>query len=311
LTQTLPPEGRVAAQRPGGGLIPRPRLMGIVNITPDSFSDGGQFLETDAAIAHARRLIAEGADVLDIGGESTRPGAAPVGEAEEIARVVPVIEAIRGESEVPISVDTMKPAVARAAVMAGATMWNDVTALRFATDSFATAAELGCEVVLMHMQGEPRTMQAAPLYDDVVAEVADFLAKSADVAIAAGVRRENLWLDPGVGFGKTVDHSLTLLRHLERIVALGFPVLVGVSRKSSIARIAGDKSREHQRLGGSLAAALAAARAGAAMLRVHDVAETRQALAVDAAISSPTGGGEPRSGGGGTRPSAVLEDKAS
>ncbi len=261
-----------------------PRLMGIVNVTPDSFSDGGRFFDAKAAIAHARRLIAEGADVLDIGGESTRPGAQPVGEAEEIARVVPVIEAIRRESPIPISIDTMKPAVARAAVAAGATMWNDVTALAFAPDSMATAASLGCDVVLMHMRGEPRTMQAAPRYDDVVAEVAAYLAGRADAAMAAGVAWDRIWLDPGIGFGKAAEHSLALLRNLDRIVAFGFPVLVGVSRKSAIARIAGDSSGEQQRLGGSVAAALAAADAGAAMLRVHDVAETRQALAVAAAI---------------------------
>ena len=258
--------------------------MGIVNVTPDSFSDGGAFLDPDAAQAHARRLVAEGADVLDIGGESTRPRAAPVGEAEEIARVAPVIEAIRRDGPIPISIDTMKPAVARAAVAAGATMWNDVSALRFAPDSLATAAELGCEVVLMHMQGEPRTMQAAPRYEDVVAEVAAFLAARAEAAMAAGVACERIWLDPGIGFGKTAAHSLALLRRLDQIVALGFPVLVGASRKSAIARIARDKSGEDQRLGGSIAAALAAARAGAAMLRVHDVAETRQALAIAAAI---------------------------
>jgi dihydropteroate synthase len=274
----------VAAKQPGGGLFPPPRLMGIVNVTPDSFSDGGQFFDTAAAMAHARRLIAEGADVLDIGGESPRPGAAPVGEAEEIARVVPAIEAIRGESPIPISIDTMKPAVARAAIAAGATMWNDVTALRFTPQSLATAAELGCDVVLMHMQGEPRTMQAGPRYHDVVAEVASFLAARAEAAMAAGVAQDKIWVDPGVGFGKTAGHSLALLRRLDRIVALGFPVLVGVSRKSSIARIAADNSTEAERLGGSIAAALAAARAGAAMLRVHDVAETRQALAVAAAI---------------------------
>jgi dihydropteroate synthase len=258
--------------------------MGIVNVTPDSFSDGGAFLDTEAALAHARRLIAEGADVLDVGGESTRPRAAPVDEAEELARVVPVIEGIRAESQIAISIDTMKPAVARAAIAAGATMWNDVSALRFAPDSLATAAELGCEIVLMHMQGEPRTMQAAPRYDDVVPEVAAFLANRAEAAIAAGVARERIWLDPGVGFGKRARHSLALLRGLDRIVALGFPVLIGVSRKSAIPRIARDRSSEDQRLGGSIAAALAAARAGAAMLRVHDVAETRQALAVAAAI---------------------------
>jgi dihydropteroate synthase len=284
LTQTLPPKGRGTAPGPGGGALRGPDLMGIVNVTPDSFSDGGRFLDAAAAVAHARRLIADGADVLDVGGESTRPGAAPVDEAQEIARVVPVIEAIRRESAVPISIDTMKPAVARAAIAAGAAMWNDVTALGFAPESFATAAALGCEVVLMHMQGEPRTMQAAPRYDDVVAEVTAFLSDRAEVAIDAGVAREKIWLDPGIGFGKAAEQSLALLRNLDRIVALGFPVLIGVSRKSSIARIGGDKSSEDQRLGGSIAAALAAARAGAAMIRVHDVAETRQALAVAAAI---------------------------
>jgi len=262
----------------------RPLVMGIVNVTPDSFFDGGQHLDPEAALAHARRLIDEGADILDIGGESTRPGAEPVGEDEERARVVPVIAAIRAESAIPISVDTMKPAVARAAVAAGATMWNDVTALGGSPLSLALAAELGCEVVLMHMQGEPRTMQAAPRYDDVVAEVCGFLAARAEAAMAAGVARERIWLDPGLGFGKTAEHTLTLIRRLDRIVDLGFPVLVGASRKSAIPRIAGDRSSADQRLGGSLALALAAARAGVEAVRVHDVAETVQALAVAAAI---------------------------
>jgi dihydropteroate synthase len=259
-------------------------VMGIVNVTPDSFSDGGRFIDVEAALAHARRLTAEGADILDVGGESTRPGAAPVSEAEEIARVAPVIEAIRRESDVRLSIDTMKPAVARAAVAAGATMWNDVTALAWSPDSLATAADLACEVVLMHMQGEPRTMQAAPHYADVVREVAAFLQARADAAITAGVAPGRIWLDPGLGFGKSPGHNLALLRNLDRITALGFPVLVGMSRKSAIARIAGDKSREDQRLGGSIAAALAAAQGGAAAVRAHDVAETRQALAVGAAI---------------------------
>jgi dihydropteroate synthase len=258
--------------------------MGIVNVTPDSFSDGGRFLDAEAAIAHARRLIDEGADILDIGGESTRPRAEPTAEADEIARVVPVIEAVRRESAIPISIDTMKPAVARAAVAAGATMWNDVTALGWSPDSAATAAALGCEVVLMHMQGEPRTMQARPRYDDVVAEVAGFLKARAEAAIAAGVAREKIWVDPGFGFGKTAAHNLALLRGLPQIAALGFPVVVGASRKSWIVKITRDGSTADQRLGGSIALALAAARAGAAMLRVHDVAETRQALAVAAAI---------------------------
>jgi dihydropteroate synthase len=284
MSRTLPLEGRVAAKRPGGGLSRLPLVMGIVNVTPDSFSDGGRFLDPGAAIDHARRLIAEGADILDIGGESTRPGAQPVAEADEIGRAVPVIEAIRRQSAIPISIDTMKPAVARAAVAAGATMWNDVTALTWSPDSLATAAALGCEVVLMHMQGEPRTMQAAPRYGDVVTEVSAFLAARASAAVAAGVARENIWLDPGIGFGKRAEHSLAVLRNLDRIVALGFPVLVGVSRKSWVARIAGDASREDQRLGGSIAAALAAVRAGAAAVRVHDVTETAQALAVAGAI---------------------------
>ena len=261
--------------------------MAIVNVTPDSFADGGRYLDPAAALAHARRLIAEGADILDIGGESTRPGAAPVSEADEIARIAPVVAAIRAESAIPISVDTMKPGVALAAAAVGATMWNDVTALAGSPESLAAAAELGCEVVLMHMRGEPRTMQAAPRYDDVVAEVCAFLAERAEAAMAAGVAREKIWLDPGIGFGKTPAHSLALLRNLDRIVALGFPVLLGASRKSSIRAIAGDRSEAAGRLGGSIAAALAGARAGVAGLRVHDVAETIQALAVAQAIEDP------------------------
>jgi dihydropteroate synthase len=258
--------------------------MGIVNVTPDSFSDGGRFLALDAALSHARRLIAEGADLLDIGGESTRPGAQPVDEAEETRRVVPVIEALRRETGLPISVDTMKPAVARAAMAAGAGVWNDVTALAWSPDSLATAAELGCQVVLMHMLGEPRTMQGAPSYGDVVAEVTDFLAARAEAAVATGVARAHIWLDPGIGFGKTRRHNLQLIAHLDRLVALGFPVLVGASRKSFIGKVAGDGAAEDQRLGGSLAVALAAAAAGAAAVRVHDVAATVQALAMAAAI---------------------------
>ena len=261
-----------------------PLVMGIVNVTPDSFSDGGRFLDFDAALAHARRLIADGADILDIGGESTRPGAGAVSESDEVARVVPLIAALRAESAVPISVDTMKPGVAAAAAAVGATMWNDVTALCWAPESLETAADLGCEVVLMHMQGEPRTMQVEPRYADVVAEVSAYLVARAEAAMGAGVAPDKIWLDPGIGFGKRAEHSLALLRRLDSIVALGFPVLVGASRKSSIRAIAGDRSDADQRLGGSIAVALAAARAGAAAVRVHDVAETRQALAVDAAI---------------------------
>ncbi|MBI5942600.1 MAG: dihydropteroate synthase [Caulobacterales bacterium] len=258
--------------------------MGIVNVTPDSFSDGGRFLDADAALAHARRLIADGADMLDIGGESTRPGAAPVAEADELARTIPLIATIRAESAIPISIDTLKPAVARAAVAAGATMWNDVTALRGAPDAPDVAAELGCPVVLMHMLGEPGTMQDAPRYDDVVAEVAAFLLARAEVAMAAGVARDKLWLDPGIGFGKTLDHNLALLRALPRFVALGFPILLGASRKRFIAAIDPAAGDVGDRLGGSLAVALAGATAGVAAVRVHDVRETVQALAVQAAI---------------------------
>jgi dihydropteroate synthase len=261
--------------------------MGVVNVTPDSFFDGGRHLDPAAALGHARRLIAEGADILDIGGESTRPGAAPVTEAEEIARVVPLVAAVRAESAVQISVDTMKPAVARAAVAAGATMWNDVSALRHSPDSLAAAAELGCQVVLMHMQGLPATMQAEPHYDDVVAEVAAFLAARAAAAMAAGVARGDIWLDPGVGFGKHMTrHNLPLLHGLEAIVALGFPVLLGVSRKSFIGAVGGGGRGADQRLGGSIAGALWGASAGVAAVRVHDVAETVQALRVWAAIDS-------------------------
>lgn len=258
--------------------------MGVVNTTPDSFSDGGRFLEPEAALRHARALIAQGADILDIGGESTRPGAEPVAEADEIARTVPLIAAIRAESAIPISIDTMKPAVARAAVAAGATIWNDVTALRFAADAPSVAAGLGCEVVLMHMLGEPRTMQQDPRYDDVVAEVEAFLLDRAGVAEAAGVERDKIWLDPGIGFGKTVDHNLALLAALPRLCGHGYRVLLGASRKRFIAALDPLAADAGDRLGGSLAVHLHGARAGVAAVRVHDVRETVQALAVQAAI---------------------------
>ena len=258
--------------------------MGVINVTPDSFSDGGAYCDPAAAAGWAARLVAEGADWLDVGGESTRPGAAPVSEAEELARVIPAIAAIRARCAAPISVDTMKPAVARAAVAAGATMWNDITALSGDARSLEDAAALKCDVVLMHMQGRPATMQDDPRYDDVVAEVSAFLATRASAALAAGVERRRIWLDPGLGFGKTVAHNLALLRDLDRIVALGFPVVVGGSRKGMIRAL--DPTAEHadDRLGGSLAVALAATRAGVAMVRVHDVRETVQALTVEAAI---------------------------
>lgn len=263
--------------------------MGIVNATPDSFSDGGLHLDPAAALAHARRLIAEGADILDLGAESTRPGAEPVAAETEIERLVPLIEVIRAESGVPISVDTMKPQAARAAMAAGASIWNDVTALRHAPDSLETAAELGCEVVLMHMQGEPRTMQAEPRYDDVAGEVGAFLIERAEAAMAAGVARDRIWLDPGIGFGKhMIRHNLPLLAGLRRITALGFPVLLGASRKSFIGAL-DNQAPADRRLGGSIAAALAGAAAGVAAVRVHDVFETVQALKVRAAIEGAAG----------------------
>ncbi len=275
-----------AGEGEGGdlSLVRRPRVMGIVNVTPDSFSDGGRFLATDAAVAHAERLIAEGADILDIGGESTRPGAAPVSQDEELARVIPVIEALRARHPIALSIDTRKAVVAVAAVRAGAEIWNDVTALTHGPDSLATVAALGCQVILMHMQGEPATMQTAPHYQDVVPEVTEFLASRARAAMAAGVARDRIWLDPGLGFGKTTDHNLTLLAHLDGVTALGFPVVLGASRKGFIRACDPAAQEPWQRLGGSLAAALCGARAGVEMIRVHDVAATVQALKVYEAI---------------------------
>ncbi len=266
-------------------LLP-PKVMGIVNVTPDSFSDGGRWTSTDRAVEQALRLVEQGADVLDIGGESTRPGAEPVSEAEEIDRVAPVIAAIRARWNGVVSIDTMKPAVARAAFAAGAAMWNDVTALTHAPDSAVVAAELGCDVVLMHMKGEPRTMQADPRYDDVVAEVAAYLNDRAQAAMAAGVARDRIWLDPGIGFGKTLAHNMALTAHLQALTALGFPVLYAASRKRTIQAIDATATQADDRLGGSLALALEGARRGARMVRVHDVRETVQALKVQAAVAN-------------------------
>lgn len=261
----------------------RPLVMGVINATPDSFSDGGQFLSVDAALEQARRLIAQGADILDIGGESTRPGSDPVDTGEELARVIPILEAIRRESSIAISIDTRKPEVARAAVAAGADCWNDVSALTFSPDSLATAVELDVPVVLMHAQGDPKTMQQDPQYRDVTGEVLNFLVGRIGQAIQASLKLSNIIVDPGIGFGKTLEHNLTLLRDMPRFVALGRPVLVGASRKRFIAAL--DQGAEvGDRLGGSVAAALFAAQHGAQILRVHDVAETRQALTVQAAL---------------------------
>ena len=258
--------------------------MGVINVTPDSFSDGGLVSSPQSAVGRAAAMAGESADWLDVGGESTRPGATPVAEAEELARVVPAIAAIRARCDLPISVDTMKPAVARAAVAAGATMWNDVTALDGTPESLETAAALGCDVVLMHMQGRPATMQDHPRYDDVVAEVTEFLDARAHAAIAAGVAPGRIWLDPGLGFGKTTAHNLALLRGLKQIAALGYPVMIGGSRKGMIRALDPAAAEASDRLGGSIAVALAAARAGVAMIRVHDVRETVQALTIAHAI---------------------------
>ena len=263
-----------------------PLVMGIVNVTPDSFSDGGQYDGPEAALSHARQLISDGADVLDIGGESTRPGADAVSVGQEIDRVVPVITALRKEWDGVISIDTMKPEVARAAVAAGATVWNDVTALGFSADSPAVAAELGVEIILMHMLGDPKTMQAAPSYEDVSAEVMAHLTACAEIAIEAGVSPDSIWLDPGIGFAKTTAHNLQLTADLGQICDLGYPVLYAASRKRMIAEIDPAAASANDRLGGSLALHLEAVNRGAMMVRVHDVRETVQALKVRAAICS-------------------------
>jgi dihydropteroate synthase len=260
-----------------------PVLMGIVNVTPDSFSDGGLFLDADAAVEHGRRLAEEGAAILDVGGESTRPGAEPVSEAEESERIVPVIERLAGHR---ISVDTMKSGVARAALASGATIVNDVSALRLDPGMAGVVAESGAELCVMHMLGEPRTMQEDPRYDDVVSEVKAFLEERLAFATGAGIPEERVWLDPGIGFGKTVEHNLELLRRLDEIVAIGRPVVVGTSRKSFLGRLAGGRD-ESQRLPGTIATNVLALERGATVFRVHDVAQNRDALAVAAATVRP------------------------
>jgi dihydropteroate synthase len=262
--------------------LPRPAVMGVLNVTPDSFSDGGSFLEPDAAVAHGRVLASEGADLIDVGGESTRPGSEPVSPEEELRRVIPVIEELATAVEAPISIDTRKAAVAHAALAAGATFVNDVSALRGDPDMAAVVAGSGADLCLMHMQGEPGTMQDDPRYDDVVSVVKGFLEERLAFAIGEGVTPEKIWLDPGIGFGKTLDHNLELLRRLGEIAAIGQPVVVGASRKRFIGALTGRP--EADRLAGSLAAAVVACERGAAMVRVHDVAATREALAVAAGV---------------------------
>jgi dihydropteroate synthase len=263
--------------------------MGIVNVTPDSFSDGGEFLDAGAAIAHAIELEAQGAQILDIGGESTRPGAEPVSAEEEIARVLPVLEGLRGETAAEISIDTSKAAVARAAVRAGAAIVNDVSALRADPKMAGVVAESGVRCCLMHMLGEPRTMQEHPRYGDVVDDVRAFLEERMGFAVSAGVAEERIVLDPGIGFGKTTRHNLQLLMRLQEIASLGRPVLIGTSRKSFIGRIAGEAAGAGEpvgadhRLAGTIATNVMALERGASIFRVHDVEPVRDALAVAAA----------------------------
>lgn len=264
--------------------LDRPRLMGIVNVTPDSFSDGGAHDSVDAAVAHGLQLVAEGADLLDIGGESTRPGAAPVPVDEELRRVIPVIERLARETSVPISIDTFKPEVMREAVAAGAGMINDIHALR-QPGALDAASDLGVPVVLMHMQGEPGSMQDTPHYDDVVAQVHRFLAERLFSAEMAGIAKKNLVIDLGFGFGKTTDHNMTLLARSERFLELGVPMLAGLSRKRSIGELTG-REAPRERVAGSVAAHLIAAQRGAMLLRVHDVAATADALKVWAAVAA-------------------------
>jgi dihydropteroate synthase len=258
----------------------RPAVMGIVNVTADSFSDGGLYLDPDRAAAAARRMVADGAAVIDVGGESTRPGAEPVTEEEELRRVVPVIERLDG---VPVSIDTAKAVVARRALALGAAMVNDVSALAD-PEMASVVAEAGVAVCLMHMQGRPRTMQEGPRYVNVVAEVTAFLESRIAFAVERGIPEERICVDPGIGFGKTADHNLELLRGLDRVVGLGRPVLVGISRKSTLGRVLGDPAQRRGTLSASLGGAVAAFDRGAAIFRVHDVRETVEALAVAAAI---------------------------
>jgi dihydropteroate synthase len=262
-----------------------PRIMGILNVTPDSFSDGGRLASVESAVSAGLAMHRAGAAIIDVGGESTRPGAEPVPEVEELARVLPAVEGLAAAG-VPVSIDTMKPGVMAAAVAAGAAMINDVTALTFSRESLAVAAQSGVPVVLMHMAGTPQTMQQAPAYADVVEEVFAFLAARIAAAEAAGIGRARIITDPGIGFGKGLDHNLALLRGLARFRDLGVPLLLGASRKSLIPAIAGPAGPQ-DRLGGSIALALHAAASGAAWVRVHDVPETAQALAVWEALRMP------------------------
>jgi dihydropteroate synthase len=262
--------------------FPRPSVMGVVNVTPDSFSDGGVNLDPGDAAATARRMLAEGAAIVDVGGESTRPGADGVTADEELRRVVPVLEAL--EVEVPVSIDTSKADVARRALELGAELVNDVTALRGDPELAGVVAESGAYLCLMHMQGEPRTMQVDPSYDDVVSDVAAFLEERLGAAVAAGIAEDRLCLDPGIGFGKTVEHNFELIRRLGELTALGRPVLVGISRKSSLGKLLGDPEAKTGSVAASVGAAVAAYERGATILRVHDVREHVEALTTARAV---------------------------
>jgi dihydropteroate synthase len=260
---------------------PRPSVMGVLNVTPDSFSDGGLFVDPAEALGHGKRLLAEGATVVDVGGESTRPRAIPVSSDEELARVEPVLEGLRG---LPVSIDTSKAAVAERALALGVELVNDVTALRGDPDLAGVVAAGDAFVCLMHMQGEPRTMQDAPRYDDVVSDVLAFLEERVAFAVENGIAEERIAVDPGIGFGKTADQNLELLRRLEELGALGRPVLVGVSRKSTLGKVLGDPTATTGSVAASIGAAVAAFERGASMIRAHDVRETVEALQVAAAV---------------------------
>jgi dihydropteroate synthase len=261
----------------------RPLVMGVVNVTPDSFSDGGDYIDPNAAIAHGLAQVEEGADILDIGGESTRPGATPVGIDEELARVIPVIEGLRGAG-VPLSVDTRNGAIMQAALAAGAAIINDVSALSHDADSMKIAAQTDAPIILMHAKGTPQHMQDAPHYEDVTAEVFDYLSSRIDACVEAGIARERLIVDPGIGFGKTLAHNVSLLGELGRFHQLGCPILLGASRKRFIGELTGTPDPK-DRISGSVAAALAAVAQGVHILRVHDVGPTKQAIDVWQAIN--------------------------
>ena len=276
------PDGRVLA------LSRRCHVMGIVNVTPDSFSDGGRFLDARDAIEHGLRLAGEGADILDVGGESTRPGAAPVSDEDETERVLPVVEALAAKTSVPVSIDTSKASVAKAALDAGAQIVNDVSAARFDEAMLPLVAQRRAPIVLMHMLGDPRTMQKDPRYDDVVGDIAAFLDDRADIAIANGVDRERIVIDPGFGFGKTREHNLVLLQRLRELRSLGFPVLAGTSRKSFIGATLGDLP-VGERLEGTAATVALAVASGASIVRVHDVLQMRRVVAMVEAVLSGAG----------------------